>query len=124
MKILLVAISMVLILGGPVFASGSSRNISYQGQSSGPILSSNVVINTRGTDVYNLTLNAYSALATLTIYDTPTGPVANGEIPVYEVEVASAGDSRSVDFSTAPIQTYNGLVATVTNGVAYLNVEK
>lgn len=121
MKILLIAISMVLILGEPVFA-GSSRNISYQGSSSGPITTTNVVINTRGTNIYNLTLNSTATLATLTVYDSPSTPVL--ETPIYEVEVAVAGDSRSVDFSTSPIQTTNGLVASVTNGVAYLNVEK
>lgn len=129
MKKLLVAISMVLILGGLAQAN-SSRNVSYQGQSSGPITITNTpdVLDARGGNIYNMTLNAGSSNATLTVYDSNAinGPDVgwNGETVVYEIEVSSAGDSRTVDFSTAPIQTFNGITASVTNGVGYMNIER
>lgn len=122
MKKLLVAILMVLALGGSLaYASGSSRAASYQGNSSGSITgNSPVVIDTRGGLIYNITLNATSALATLSVYDSSTGGTMT-EQPVYEVEVAVAGDSRSVDMNAAPLNTYQGITVSVTNGVGYLN---
>lgn len=127
MKKLLIAISMVLALGG-LAQAGSSRGASYQGYSSGviTILGSPVVVDTRGGLIYNMTVMANSAgNATLSIYDTSTGgSIPASETPIYQVEVSSANDSRTVDLNAAPIQTYSGIVATVTNGIAYLNVEK
>lgn len=129
MKKLLIAISMVLILGGLAQAN-SSRNISYQGQSSGPITgqSSYISLDARGGNIYNITLDAGANNAVMTIYDSNGngGPDVgwNGETVVYEIEVATAGDSRTIDFSTAPIQTFNGITASVTNGVGYMNIER
>lgn len=79
-----------------------------------------MVIDTRGGLIYNITLNATSALATLSVYDSSTGGTMT-EQPVYEVEVAVAGDSRSVDMNAAPLNTYQGITVSVTNGVGYLN---
>lgn len=116
----------LIILGGvPAFAGNSSRGFSYQGSSSGPITiqSQYNIVDTRGGIIYNLTLNAGSANAVMTIYDS--GNSSNPtETPIYEIEVAVAGDSRTVDFSTAPLSTYSGITASVTNGVGYINVEK
>lgn len=122
----LLAITMVLVfLSGSAFA-GSGRTLSYLGSTSGPITQVGTVLQGRGANVYNLTLNATSALATLVIYDgnaLSNNAIPSNEVAVYEVEVAVAGDSRSVDFSTAPLQTYTGLIASVTNGVGYINKE-
>jgi hypothetical protein len=125
MKTLLVGILMVLILLGPAYA-GSGRAVSYLGSSSGPITQNLTIVNTRGTNIYTMTLTAYSSYATLTIYDAnalASGALAPNELPIYEVEVATANSSSTVDFSTAPLQTYTGLIASVSNGVAYINKE-
>lgn len=126
-KILLIAISMVLVLGGgPVFASGSSRGATYQGYSSGPIQGA-IALDARGAVIYNITLNASSSNATMSIYDMASLPIDTQapyyEQAIYEVDVATSGNSSSVDFSTAPLNTFNGVVATVTNGVGYLNYQ-
>ncbi len=127
MKKLLVAILMVLVLGGSsAFAGGSSRASSGQGYSSGAIVSpSGQVIDTRGGLIYNMTINSSTGTGLLLIFDSPVVPFTSStqETPIYEVEVASAGDSRSVDMSACPLQTYTGIVASVTNGVGYLNVQ-
>lgn len=121
----LLAITMVLVIGGAAFPS-APPNISYRGQSSGPLQSGYTVVDsTRGANIYNLTLNAGSANAVMTIYDA--NALSNGamiEPVIYEIEVATVGDSRTVDFSTAPIQTFNGVTASVTNGVGYINLER
>lgn len=123
MNRLLIAISMVLVLGG-LAQAGSSRGASFQGYSSGPIWpGGNYVINARGSVIYNITLNAGQANAIALIYDSSTGGTML-ENPIYEIEVASAGDSRSVDMNAAPLQSYNGVVVSVTNGIAFLNMEK
>jgi hypothetical protein len=130
-KSLLLAITMVLVLGGWANAQ-SSRYASYQGQSSGPITSQSTsnIIDSRGGVIYNITLNATGNNAIMTVYDAnglqngvPEVGV-NGEVIVYEVEVATSGNSSTVDFSTAPLNTYNGITVSVTNGVGYMNIQR
>lgn len=125
-KILLVVLAVVMG-GGSAFAAGSSRIIAtYVGlsntvQTTTAILAGQtIVVNTRGTNVYNITCNATSANGECDLYDTAAGPTSQ-ETPVYEVKVATSGDSRSVDMSGAPLQTVNGLTVTTTNATAYIN---
>lgn len=124
MKKTLLAITMVLVLGGWAFAQ-SSRTASYRGWSSSAItpVNSNDILDQRGGVIYNMTLNAGSSNAVMTVYDS--GNSSNPtETPIYEIEVATAGNSASVDFSTAPLNTVNGITASVTNGVGYMNIQK
>ena len=117
---------MVLVLGGLSFAQ-SSRYASYQGSTSGPLIGQSVV-NTRGSVIYNITLNSTSANAGIAIYDQATLPIDTlapyYETAIYEVEVSSNGNTATVDFSTAPLNTYNGVVVSVVNGTAFLNMQK
>lgn len=130
MKKLLLAITMVLVFGGlNAFALGSSRSASYQGQSSGPVTGQAAynILDSRGGVIYNITLNAGATNAVLLVYDSggpgnPT-PGLNNENLLYEVETVTAGSSATVDFGTAPLNTYNGITVSVTNGVGYLNYQ-
>lgn len=128
-KILLIAISMVLVLGGgPVFASGSSRGATYQGYTSNPIQGT-VLLDSRGAVIYNITINNSSSQnATISIYDLASLPIDTlapyYETAIYEVETTSSIGSTSVDFSTAPLNTFNGVVASTTNGgIGFLNYQ-
>ena len=127
MQKLLIAISMVLVLlGGPAWA-GSSRGASFQGYSSGPLTGATpLVVDTRGAVIYNITLNATSATSLMVIYDSPVYPFTSNvqETPIYEIEVVSAGNTSSIDMNAAPLQTYYGVVVSVTNGTGFLNMEK
>jgi hypothetical protein len=128
MKLLLVfLISMVMVLGGgPAFA-GSSRGATYQGYSSGPLLGT-VLLDTRGAVIYNITLDdTTSSNATIAIYDQATLPIDTlapyNETAIYEVEVTTSTGSANVSFGTAPLNTFNGVVAQVSNGTGFLNYQ-
>ena len=126
---LLIAISMVLtVLGVPAADAGSSRAASGQGYSSGLLGAAAQVVDTRGAVIYNITVNGggVSGLSNglLTIYDTNQTISDTAAEIVYEVEVATVNDSRSVDMSAAPLQTYNGVVTTCTNCYGFLNMNK
>ena len=81
-----------------------------------------VEVNTRAGLIYNITANATSANGECDIYDQ-TSTTTTGVIPIYEVKVATSGDSRSVDMNGAPLTFYNGLVVGATNATCYLNFQ-
>jgi hypothetical protein len=128
MKKTLLAITMVVALGGLAFA-GSSRGPTYLGNSSGPITGNTTanILDTRGAVIYNVVLNAANNNATMTVYDASglyngTPEVGqNGETIVMEIEVATAGNSATVNMDAAPLQTYQGVTVSVVNGVGFLN---
>lgn len=82
------------------------------------------IVDTRGSLVYNITANATGANGECDLYDInalASGVVAGNEVPVYEVKVATSGDSHDADMSGAPLQTFNGLVVSATNATCYIN---
>lgn len=81
-----------------------------------------VIVNNRGSLIYNITANATGASGECDIYDTNAGPTTT-ETPTYEVKVATSGDSRSVDMSGAPLEMFNGIVVTSSNATCYINAQ-
>lgn len=132
MKKILLAILAVVMMSGASFAGGSAIVASHVGASNTTQTTSVITggqtigVNSRGTLVYNITANATSANGECDLYDTAASgstSISTGEVAVYEVKVATSGDSRSVDMGGAPLRTFYGLTVVSTNANCYVNAQ-
>lgn len=120
MKKLLLACSLVVLTWGLAFAAGPRPQDTHIGEYSGGIPNQNIVLKATSGLIYDITLVATSANASVSIFDQASGTGSASNL-AYEVQVATAGNTTSVTMNGAPMALDKGIIVSSTNGTAFLS---
>lgn len=121
-KSLLVLMLAVLVTFGPAAYAGSRVLDTHTGNYSGGIPNSNVVVKASAGLVYNITLVATANSATVSVFDQASG-TGSASTLAYEVQVATANNTATVNMNGAPMNMDKGILVSATNGTAFINYQ-